>query len=294
MTLLDVIKEASLNFKGKLGVSVKHLGTRETASLRGDELFPTASVFKVPVVVELYRQVESGVIHLDEKVILRESEKVPGSGVLKELSDGLVLSIRDLIELMMILSDNTATDLLLERVGRNNVNATLRRLGLKETTVIADCRDILFDLVGLDELQDEEKTIDLYREKSRGAKLDGTWALGVEKNNVTTPSEMLRLIEMIVAGVAASMESCKAILATMGRCQTGTYRIAKYLPSEKVRISDKTGSLPGIRNDVGAITIIETGELYLLSCFTKEADDNFEADEAIANVSKNIYEYFTQ
>ena len=119
----------------------------EAASLNGDELFPTASVFKVPVIVELYRQVEAGAVSLEEELALREEDKVPGSGILQELSPGLMVTLRDLVSLMMIVSDNTATDLLIEKVGMENVNATLRRLGLKRTTVVADCRDILFDLM---------------------------------------------------------------------------------------------------------------------------------------------------
>jgi len=175
MSLSDKIKGAAEGFDGRLGVAVKHLGTGEAASLNGDELFPTASVFKVPVIVELYRQVEAGAASLDEKVILREEDKVPGSGVLKELTPGLAVTLRDLVELMMIVSDNTATDLIVERVGMEKVNATLRRLGLERTRVVADCRDILFDLIGLDDLPDEEKTVGLFNERARSAPRGGTW-----------------------------------------------------------------------------------------------------------------------
>ncbi len=111
-------------------------------------MFPTASVFKVPVIVELYGQVEAGRLSLDDRLILKDSIKVPGSGILKELSEGLEVTVRDLSRLMMILSDNTATDMLVERVGKENVNARMRRLGLKNTVVVGDCRDLLFDLVG--------------------------------------------------------------------------------------------------------------------------------------------------
>jgi len=89
MSLSELIREPVEAFDGKLGVSVKHLGTGEAASLNGDELFPTASVFKVPVIVELYRQVDAGAISLDEKVTLLERDKVPGSGILRELGEGL-------------------------------------------------------------------------------------------------------------------------------------------------------------------------------------------------------------
>lgn len=292
MTLRERIQEPAKGFDGKLGTSVKHLETGESASTNGDQLFPTASVFKVPVIVELYRQVEARSISLDERIVLMEKDKVPGSGILKELSEGIVLSIRDLIELMMILSDNTATDLLVEKVGMDRVNATLRDLGLEKTRVVVDCRDILFDLVGLDDLPDEEKTIDVYEDAVRSTMTGGSWSLGVEKNDVTTPDEMLRLMELIVDGEAPSRESCDTILETMRRCQTGGYRIPKYLPREEFELAHKTGSLPGIRNDVGVVTIRETGERYIMSCFTMGTSDVYAAEETIAMASKNVFNYF--
>jgi beta-lactamase class A len=293
MSLGNILREAAEGFDGVLGVSVKHLGTGAAASINGDELFPTASVFKVPVIVEFYRRVEAGGMDLDDRVVLREGDKVPGSGILKELSEGLELTLRDLVELMMILSDNTASDIVTERVGADNVNATLRELGLTRTAVVHDCRDILFDLIGLDGLPDEEKTLELFRAEARRERIGGTWSLGVEGNNVTTPEEMLHLLELIVEGKAASRESCDAILETMRRCQTGEHRIAKYLPKREIDFAHKTGSIPGIRNDVAAVTIRGTGERYLISCFTKAASDVYAAEEAIARASRRVYELFT-
>jgi beta-lactamase class A len=288
----DVMKEAE-GFEDVLGVAVKNLGTGEEAELNGGELFPTASVFKVPVIVELYRQVEAGRHSLDESLILKDSLKVPGSGILKELSEGLEVTVRDLSRLMMILSDNTATDMIVELVEKENVNATLRRLGLKNTVVVGDCRDLLFDLVGGNDLSEEEKTIETYQRLAKGGTTKGTWSLGTDRNNVTTPIEMNRLLELIVKGKAANMVSCDAILETMGKCQTGEYRIPKYIPSESVRMQRKTGSLPGIRNDVGVITMLTTGEKYCISCFAKGAVDVYAAEEAIARVSRAVYRHFT-
>lgn len=294
MALKDIVNMAGEGFEGKMGLSVKHLGTGEAASLRGDDLFPTASVFKVPIIVELYRGIEAGVLSMDDKIVLMERDKVPGSGILKELGEGLELSVGDLTELMMILSDNTATDMLVERLGMENINATLRGLGLQRTRVVADCRDLLFDLIHMNDTPDEMKTIDVYRERSRGAVAKGSWSLGVERNNVTTPDEMLRLLEMIVNGEAVGRESCEAILETMGRCQTGQYMIGKYLPREAVDLAHKTGSLPGIRNDVGVATVRETGEKYIMSCFTMGASDIYAAEEAVAKASKEAFDYFTK
>jgi len=293
MSLIDEIKKPAEGFKGKIGVSVKHLGTGESADLKGDVLFPTASVFKVPVIVEFYRQVEDCMIELDDHVLLRESDKVPGSGILKELTEGLPVSYRDLLSLMMIVSDNTATDLIVKTVGFDNINDAMKDLGLKDTKVTKYCRQILFDLVGINDLSIEEMTIDVFQKASEGRDFEGSWSLGTEDNDITTPNEMLKLVEYIVEGKAAEPESCQAILDIMAKCQTGGYRIPKYLPSNKLLLQRKTGSLPGVRNDVGVITIKETGEKYILACFTMNAEDNYEAEEVIAKVSQAVYQHFT-
>lgn len=292
MSLIEAIKGPAESFKGVLGVSVKNLETGESADINGDSLFPTASTFKIPVLVEFYRQVERGKLSLDEKVILRHEDKVPGSGVLKELSSGMMITYRDLVKLMMIVSDNTATDLVVREVGMGSINNTLQRLGLGKTRVVRYCREILFDLVGINKPL-EEMTIDLWNKVSEDIDYHGTWSLGVDNNDVATPGEMTRLLELIVRGKAAERESCEAILEIMGKCQTGQYRIPKYLPSKELRLQRKTGSLPGIRNDIGVITFRETGKRYILCCFTMNAEDVYGAEEVIALVSKNVYEYFS-
>jgi len=293
MTLDEALKGAAEGFKGVLGASVKHLGTGESGNLNGDRLFPTASVFKVPVLVEFYRQAERGALSPEQHVVLTEWDKVPGSGILKELSEGLSVSLRDLLSLMMIVSDNTATDLIVGRVGFENVNATLDELGLHRTRVVRYCREILFDLVGVNDLPLEEMTIGLFGKLSEAREYGGSWSLGVEDNDVTTPNEMNRLLELIVDGEAASRESCDEILSVMGKCQTGQYRVPKYLPTKEVVLQRKTGSLPGIRNDVAVVTVKSSGNQYVISCFTMGAEDVYEAEEAVAQVSRAVYEYFT-
>ena len=293
MSLLESIQKLAEDFNGELGVSVKHLNTGENASHNGDLVFPTASVFKIPVIVEFYRQVDAGKISLEKQIVLSDRDKVPGSGILKELSEGMPVTYKDLLSLMMIVSDNTATDLIAEIVGFENINTTMKELGLKNTMVTKYCRQILFDLVGVNNLEIEKMTLDVFKNAAENNDYVGSWSLGVENNDVSTPDEMTHLIELIATEKAASRESCQAILDIMSKCQTGAYRIPKYLPQKKVLLQRKTGSLPGIRNDVGVITIKETGERYALTCFTKNAQDIYKAEEAIAKVSQAVYEHFS-
>jgi beta-lactamase class A len=292
MAIVEELEDIAELFQGTMGIAGKNLTSGEVYDLNGDQLFPTASVFKIPVLVEMYRQVERGEIDLDEEIILRDIDKVPGSGILREMSEGLTISIKDLASLMMIVSDNTATDLILHKVGKDEVNGTLEELGFEQTRIVVGCREILFDLVGLSGIPEEEKTLENYMFQAEQGEIEGSWSLGVEDNNVTTPREMAHLLELIVKGEAASRESCDSILEIMGRCQTGRYRIPKYLPSKEIQLVHKTGSLPGIRNDSGVITIKSSGERYILSCFTKDAVDVYEAEEAIAEASLRVYEYF--
>jgi beta-lactamase class A len=294
MGLKDIVSEAAEGFDGDLGVSIRHLGNGEAARVKGRAMFPLASVFKVPVIVEYFRQVDEGKLDPDEAHFLTDADKVPGSGILKELTQGMPVTYRDLLHLMMIVSDNTATDLVAAKVGFDKVNAAMRTLGLKKTKVTRYCREILFDLVGINDLEIKEMTLDVFQEAAESGEYTGSWSLGVEDNDVSTPDEMTKLLGFIVDGKAASRESCDQILTIMGKCQTGSYRIPKYLPGKEVTLQRKTGSLPGIRNDVGVVTVKATGEKYAITCFTKGAADVYAAEEAIAQVSLKAYEYFTE
>jgi beta-lactamase class A len=293
MSLKEVITEEAKGFNGVIGVSVKNLDTGEYAEVNGDMLFPTASVFKVPVIVEFFRQIDNNRIKIEDQTLLREKDKVPGSGILKELSEGMPVSYKDLLSLMMIVSDNTATDIIVKKVGFENINNTMRELGLNDTKVTKYCRQILFDLVGLNNLELDEMTINVFNEATENRYYSGSWSLKTKDNNVSTPKEMTRLLELITEGKAASEESCQKILEIMAKCQTGPYRIPKYLPSKEVILQRKTGSLPGIRNDVVIITIKERGKIYIISCFTREAENNYEAEEVIARISQKVYNYFS-
>lgn len=293
MSLQAAIEKQAEDFKGTLGVSVKHLYTGESANINGDMVFTTASVFKIPVIVEFFRQVDAGTLSLKQQILLSERDKVPGSGVLKELTEGLPVTYKDLLSLMMIVSDNTATDLITEIVGFDNINTTMKSLGLKETHVTRYCRQILFDLVNINDLPSEEMTLDVFQKAAEKGDYKGSWSLETEDNDVTTPNEMNKLLELIIDGKAASRESCNKILDIMAKCQTGGYRIPKYLPQKEVLLQRKTGSLPGIRNDVGIITIKETNEKYTIACFTMGAEDVYAAEEVIARISQAVYDYFS-
>jgi len=291
--LEDIIEKLLVTFEGEFGLAVKNLRTGYSVSQNGDEIFPSASVRKIPIALELYRQTEKGKINLDDKVKITEKNKGLGSGILKELSPGIKLTYRDLASLMIMISDNTAADIILKKVGKENVNSTLQELGLIKTKLVANSKKILFDLIGLEDIPEEEKTFKTFIKKSKNAKIQGTWSIGIENNNITTPNEMLNLIEIIMKNKILVPNYGNEIIDIMSRCQTGNYMISKYLPREKVIVADKTGSLPGIRNDVGLIKFLDKDENYILSCFTRRVPDIYRAEEVIAEISKNVFKFFT-
>jgi beta-lactamase class A len=294
------IEKIAEDLEGTMGVAVKNLGTGEEVTLNGDELFQLASVFKVPVIVTLYREVDAGNIRLDDKVEMTHYSKVPGSGVLRELTPGLELTIRDYRALMMLISDNTATDTVVEAVGKDNVNKTMLELGLKDTK-ISTCREILFGYLGLDDVDPEKWTIDLWDDKIKKIREEAYQfpkETKLKNINLTTPRDMMRLLEKIHGGKAASRCSCDEILALMKRCQTGGNRIWRYLPRDRVDVAHKTGTVNGVVNDAG-IVFPKDGDPYIICVFTKDIEAESGGyvsigEEAIAKVSKIAYDRYSK
>src|ERR1700677_1635583 len=130
------IQAAIQGFPGSVSLYAKNLDTGVSYGLRADEPVPTASTIKLPIMVELFAEAEEGRLDWNQKLVLTDQDKVSGSGVLTELSAGDDLPIRDLMHLMIVVSDNTATNLILDRIGGNAVNIRMAQLGLKQTAVM--------------------------------------------------------------------------------------------------------------------------------------------------------------
>lgn len=136
VTLDQRIQSAIQGFPGTVSLSAKNLDTGATYELRADAPVPTASTIKLPIMVELFAEAEEGKLDWNQKLELTDQAKVSGSGVLTELSAGDLLPIRDLMHLMIVVSDNTATNLILDRIGGNAVNQRMAQLGLTQTAVM--------------------------------------------------------------------------------------------------------------------------------------------------------------
>src|SRR5437016_442207 len=146
--MTGAIESAIANVNGHVGVAARHLVTGQEFRHNADDIYFTASTLKVPVLVELFRQVSVGKTDLESRITLRDPFRVPGSGVLRELDNGLQLTVKDAATLMIIVSDNTATDMMYHLVGRDNLNGTMQRLGLTKTRTPMSVRELLFNMVG--------------------------------------------------------------------------------------------------------------------------------------------------
>jgi beta-lactamase class A len=136
VTIDHRVQAAIQGFPGSVSLFAKNLDTGNSYELRADAPVPTASTIKLPIMVELFAEAEEGKLDWNQKLELTDQDKVSGSGVLTEFSGADAFPIRDLMHLMIVVSDNTATNLILDRIGGNAVNQRMAQLGLKQTAVM--------------------------------------------------------------------------------------------------------------------------------------------------------------
>jgi beta-lactamase class A len=274
---VDVVAEIERElaaFPGTGGLVAKHLGTGEEIRVNPDVETTTASTFKVPILIELLRQVEAGTVDLDATLRVTPQTHTLGSGILRDLSPDVALSVRDVATLMIVLSDNIATNMILDLVGIANVNRTLRDFGFERTEIR---NRIDFDLIG-----DDGKNL-----------------------AVTTPADLAGMMEALATGRILSDAGREEILGIM-RKQHVRDRIPRYLPfhpyvveeSEEdngLRIANKTGSLSGFRADMGLVEW--PGTRYVIAIAVDGITDTRfwpenEGDRLIGRLSRLVFDHF--
>jgi beta-lactamase class A len=286
---------------GKVGVGVLHLETGRELFVNGSEPFPMASTYKVPIAVRLLTLVDSSRIRLDSMVTLRPSDLHPGSGTVTRLLDdpGVALSLRNLLELMLLISDNSATDIVLRTAGGGGaVNARLRALGIEGISVDRPTVELIADAMGVANLPaEDELTIRRFGELARAVTPDQRKAAADaflrDRRDTSTPEGMTRLLAKIWRGEALSRQNTDLLLDIMRRCETGENRLPGLMPPG-VTIMHKTGTLNmGIANDVGIITLPDDAGHVAISVFVKESTRDSAAQErTIAQIARAVYDYF--
>ena len=263
-------------FSGQLGLAATNLTTGETVEVNADSLFPTASVIKLAVLVEVFRQAEEGRFGLQQRLEMRDTDIVRGSGILKELNPGLSPTIHDLAMLMVVLSDNTATNMLIDLVGGvAAVNQTMHeRLGLPAIVL--------------------HNRIDF-------ARIGGE----VRRLAESTPRAMARLVELLARGEVVSPEASAAMVDIMRR-QQYLDQVPRYLNfnpyakelglEQTVWVGCKTGFFPGCRVDAGIVQL-PAGVTVAYCAMTENSDDRamaIESEPAVVNglLGRVLLEYW--
>ena len=275
------IQDVARKFPGELGVFAKHLHSGETVSWNPDTTFPTASVIKVAIMIEAFDRIARGVLHVDTPVRVRADAKVGGSGVLRDLHDDAEMSVGDLIRLMIVVSDNTATNLLLEKVGVEAVNGRMDTLGLKRTRLFRPT---------------------FAAKAVAGPDLEPEFGLGM-----STPRETATLLELIARERAVSAAASKEMLQILDR-QQDDRMVRRFLPFDRLKIAvgnktgtdaekrpDAAGRRGHVRADAGIVRA--GGATYVIAIFARRVKDtSWTPDNAAlvagGRVSRLVFDHF--
>jgi beta-lactamase class A len=256
------IRDIADKFDGVMGVAILDLTDGRIFSLNADRVFPTASSIKIAVLVELYRQDQEtrsgakGKARLDDTYAFNPKDLVEDSRIMAGLTVGVThVTNRDLAQFMIAVSDNAATNILIDRVGKDNVNATLRALGLSKTML-------------------RRKMIDIVAAR-RG------------DENVATPEEMVRLLEAIYKGKVLSKETTAALMKQLSTLKQSY--IPRLLP-ENVQVANKPGELKAVRTDSGIV--FAANRPFAICVMTAYDRDERAAERAISEVALEAYRYF--
>lgn len=231
--LARAVAQRVAGFQGQVFLYAKNLDSGAEFGLKPDERVRTASTIKLPILCALFGLAAQGNVRWEEKLTLRDEDKVSGSGVVQELSAGVALSLRDLSHLMIVVSDNTATNLVLDRISPDAVNVYLEKIGMRVTRSLRKIRG------DANQLKPAEGF-------SKAGLLAENQHFGI---GVSTPREMAWLLEQLVLGKIVSAEASKEILAILKRQQFKD-GIGRRRADD---VASKSGALDALRSDVGIV-----------------------------------------
>jgi beta-lactamase class A len=278
------------------GIYIKSLDTGEEIAINADSPMDTMSAIKIPLLVDVYRQVDAGKINPADRIVMKTADKRFGTGVLRTLEPGLNLSFHDALMLMIIQSDNTGTDMAFSRVGGPaHVTETMHQMGLNSIVASGTTFDWFRALAASGDASWSNVTPEELFTKGFPEKLTDTDVArfhfdGKHPFGFSSARDMGKLMEMMATNAAASEKSCKEMMRLMGMQQMRT-RIPKYMDGE-TRVPHKTGDFPPyIANDVG---LIETpaGRVVVVFFSAHHRGYYSELEDAIARMSEQVWAYF--
>lgn len=241
---------------GVMGVAVEDLTSGETFFIHPDEVMPQASSIKIAVLANLYLQAQQSKLKLTDEYIVRKEDLVDGSDIMQGLTPGVTrLALRDLATMMVAVSDNSATNILIQRVGMDNVNSMLESLGLHTTRLRRQMMDLK--------------------------------AAGEGRENISTPREMMTLLETIHHGKLLNKDMTADFLKMLSTHKESS--LLQGLPDD-VTAANKPGELEAVRNDSGIVLL--KNRPYILCVMTTYLKDEKEGSAAIRKISALVYSYF--
>ena len=265
------IENQVLEIEGDVAVAFLDLSNEENSILINvDESFHAASTMKVPVMIELYKQQHEGLINLKDSIILQHEFKSIVDGSLYSMnigddSDDVIYSkigtkqtLFDLMEPMITVSSNLATNVLIELVDAKKTTATMREIGANNIEVL------------------------------RGVEDQKAYDLGL--SNSTTAQDLMIIMKAIATGTAGTKDDCNAMISILKK-QHWNDMIPKYLP-ETIEVAHKTGSITGVHHDA-AIVYLQDGRKYILVLLSKNLTDFDKGTDQLANISKTIFDHLT-
>jgi beta-lactamase class A len=244
------------DLNGVMAIAIKDLTSGKEFLLHGDEIMPQASSIKIAVLAELFVQAQHGKLKLTDEYVVRKEDLVSGSDIMMGLTPGVTrLTLRDLATMMVAVSDNSATNVIIGRLGMENVNAMLAELGLKSTHL-------------------RRKMMDL------NAAAEG-------RENVSTPREMMTLLEAIYSGKLLNKEMTADFIKILSTHKESS--VLQGLPDDAVA-ANKPGELEAVRNDSGIVFV--KGRPYILCVMTTYLKDEKDGSAAIRRIAELTYSYF--
>lgn len=260
-------------FDGKIGFYVEDIASGASHEYNADERMPTVSVCKVPVMIELFRQVDEGTLRLDDRRRLRSDISRHGTGHLKVLLDDPELSLYDYARLMIIVSDNMATDMVIDAVGLKNINATMDRMGFPNTRTTMPMTGWHYLITGLSHLSHTlENNEIMYQRMAEGNQdFNGIGYTDSLESNVTTPKESATIMKMIQNGEMVSEGASAAMLELLKGCSDSSM-IPHHLKPNIV-VAHKIGSSRRLKVDTG-IVYLPTGPLVIAAMAMSRTDDD--------------------
>jgi beta-lactamase class A len=254
--LESTIHDVDDHLDGVMGVAIEDLKTGDQFFLHENEVFAQASSIKITVLANLYLQAQQGKLKLTDLYTVQASDLVPDSDIMGGLTPGVTrITLRDLATMMVAVSDNSATNVLIDRVGMDNVNAMLDSLGLAHTRL-------------------RRKMMDLEAAKQG-------------RENISTPREMMALLESIYRDKVLNKESTADLFKVLSTNKDSW--IPRDLPAD-VKSANKPGSLEGVRNDSGIVFV--EGRPYVICVMTAFLRNERDGEQAISKISLAAWRMF--